>query len=56
MVGPRDRVHLTVNRAADRRRQVSVPSVPRSLANALIAALTGTRIRQLPLSKTIKIY
>ncbi len=35
--------------------EVSVPSVAPALANA-IAALTGTRVRQLPLSKTIKIY
>jgi isoquinoline 1-oxidoreductase subunit beta len=35
--------------------EVSVPSAAPALANA-IAALTGTRIRQLPLSKTIKIY
>jgi isoquinoline 1-oxidoreductase beta subunit len=35
--------------------EVSVPSVAPTLANA-IAALTGTRIRELPLSKTIKIY
>jgi isoquinoline 1-oxidoreductase beta subunit len=35
--------------------EVSVPSVAPGLANA-IAALTGTRIRQLPLSNTIKIY
>ena len=34
--------------------EVSVPSAAPALANA-IAALTGTRIRQLPLSKTIKI-
>ncbi|HWD69138.1 MAG TPA: molybdopterin cofactor-binding domain-containing protein [Solirubrobacteraceae bacterium] len=35
--------------------EVSVPSVAPALANA-IAALTGTRIRKLPFSKTIKIY
>jgi isoquinoline 1-oxidoreductase beta subunit len=35
--------------------EVSVPSVAPALANA-IAALTGTRIRDLPFSKTIKIY
>jgi isoquinoline 1-oxidoreductase beta subunit len=35
--------------------EVSVPSVAPALANA-IAALTGTRIRQLPFSKTIKVY
>jgi isoquinoline 1-oxidoreductase subunit beta len=35
--------------------EVSVPSVAPALANA-IAALTGTRVRQLPFSKTIKIY
>jgi isoquinoline 1-oxidoreductase beta subunit len=35
--------------------EVSVPSVAPALANA-IAALTGTRIRELPFSKTIKIY
>jgi isoquinoline 1-oxidoreductase beta subunit len=35
--------------------EVSVPSVAPALANA-IAALTGTRIRNLPFSKTIKIY
>ena len=35
--------------------EVSVPSVAPALANA-IAALTGSRIRQLPFSKTIKIY
>ena len=35
--------------------EVSVPSAAPALANA-IAALTGTRIRELPLSKTIKIH
>jgi isoquinoline 1-oxidoreductase beta subunit len=35
--------------------EISVPSVAPALANA-IAALTGTRIRALPFSKTIKIY
>ena len=35
--------------------EVSVPSAAPTLANA-IAALTGTRIRRLPFSKTIKIY
>ena len=35
--------------------EVSVPSAAPALTNA-IAALTGTRIRQLPVSKTIKIY
>jgi isoquinoline 1-oxidoreductase beta subunit len=35
--------------------EVSVPSVAPALGNA-IAALTGTRIRKLPFSKTIKIY
>jgi isoquinoline 1-oxidoreductase subunit beta len=35
--------------------EVSVPSAAPALANA-IAALTGTRIRKLPISKTIKIY
>jgi isoquinoline 1-oxidoreductase beta subunit len=35
--------------------EVSVPSVAPALANA-IAALTGTRIRKLPFSKTVKIY
>jgi isoquinoline 1-oxidoreductase subunit beta len=35
--------------------EVSVPSVAPALANA-IAALTGTRIRNLPFSKAIKIY
>jgi isoquinoline 1-oxidoreductase subunit beta len=35
--------------------EVSVPSVAPALANA-IAALTGTRIRDLPFSNTIKIY
>jgi isoquinoline 1-oxidoreductase beta subunit len=35
--------------------EVSVPSVAPALANA-IAALTGTRIRELPVSKTIKVY
>jgi isoquinoline 1-oxidoreductase beta subunit len=35
--------------------EVSVPSVAPALANA-IAALTGTRIRQLPFTKNIKIY
>jgi len=34
--------------------EVSVPSVAPALANA-IAALTGTRVRRLPFSKTIKI-
>jgi CO/xanthine dehydrogenase Mo-binding subunit len=33
---------------------VSVPSVAPALANA-IAALTGTRVRQLPINATIKI-
>jgi isoquinoline 1-oxidoreductase beta subunit len=35
--------------------EVSVPSVAPALANA-IAALTGTRVRALPISKTIKVY
>jgi isoquinoline 1-oxidoreductase beta subunit len=35
--------------------EISVPSVAPALSNA-IAALTGTRIRDLPFSKTIKIY
>ena len=35
--------------------EVSVPSVAPALANA-IAALTGTRVRALPFSKTIRIY
>jgi isoquinoline 1-oxidoreductase beta subunit len=35
--------------------EISVPSVAPALANA-IAALTGSRIRALPFSKTIKIY
>jgi isoquinoline 1-oxidoreductase beta subunit len=35
--------------------EVSVPSVAPTLTNA-IAALTGARIRQLPISKTIKVY
>jgi isoquinoline 1-oxidoreductase beta subunit len=35
--------------------EISVPSAAPALANA-IAALTGTRIRALPFSKTIKIY
>jgi isoquinoline 1-oxidoreductase beta subunit len=35
--------------------EISVPSAAPALANA-IAALTGTRIRGLPFSKTIKIY
>ena len=34
--------------------EVSVPSVAPALANA-IAALTGTRVRQLPINNTIKI-
>jgi isoquinoline 1-oxidoreductase beta subunit len=34
--------------------EVAVPSVAPALANA-IAALTGTRVRRLPFSKTIKI-
>jgi isoquinoline 1-oxidoreductase beta subunit len=34
--------------------EVAVPSVAPALANA-IAALTGTRVRELPFSKTIKI-
>jgi len=34
--------------------EVSVPSVAPALANA-IAALTGTRIRNLPFSKTLRI-
>ena len=35
--------------------EIGVPSAAPALANA-IAALTGTRIRALPFSKTIKIY
>jgi len=35
--------------------EISVPSVAPTLANA-VAALTGTRIRELPFSKTVKIY
>jgi isoquinoline 1-oxidoreductase beta subunit len=35
--------------------EVSVPSAAPALANA-IAALTGTRIRKLPIAKTMKIY
>jgi isoquinoline 1-oxidoreductase beta subunit len=35
--------------------EVSVPSTAPALANA-IASLTGKRIRQLPLSKTIPIF
>jgi isoquinoline 1-oxidoreductase beta subunit len=35
--------------------EVSVPSAAPALANA-IAALTGTRVRDLPINKTIKIY
>jgi isoquinoline 1-oxidoreductase subunit beta len=35
--------------------EVAVPSVAPALANA-IAVLTGTRIRKLPFSKTIKVY
>ena len=35
--------------------EVSVPTAAPALTNA-IAALTGTRIRRLPITKTIKIY
>jgi isoquinoline 1-oxidoreductase subunit beta len=35
--------------------EVSVPTAAPALANA-IAALTGTRIRRLPLSKSIRIF
>jgi isoquinoline 1-oxidoreductase beta subunit len=35
--------------------EVSVPTTAPALANA-IAALTGTRIRRLPISKTIRVF
>jgi isoquinoline 1-oxidoreductase beta subunit len=35
--------------------EVSVPTTAPALANA-IAALTGTRIRRLPLSRSVKIH
>jgi isoquinoline 1-oxidoreductase beta subunit len=35
--------------------EVSVPGAAPALANA-IAALTGTRIRRLPLSKTMRVF
>jgi isoquinoline 1-oxidoreductase beta subunit len=35
--------------------EVSVPTVAPALANAIFA-LTGTRIRRLPMSRTIQIY
>jgi len=35
--------------------EVSVPTAAPALTNA-IAALTGTRIRRLPIAKTIRVY
>jgi isoquinoline 1-oxidoreductase beta subunit len=35
--------------------EVSVPTTAPALANA-IAALTGTRVRRLPLNKSVKVY
>ena len=53
---PRIEVHLIeVTEPPTGVGEVSVPSVAPALANG-IAALTGTRIRQLPFSNTIKIY
>ncbi|WP_028057162.1 molybdopterin-dependent oxidoreductase [Candidatus Solirubrobacter pratensis] len=52
---PRIEIHLIESTEAPTGvGEVSVPSVAPALANA-IAALTGTRIRNLPFSKTIKI-